>query len=190
MSFRPTRKIFPPARYADDAGELELSSRCKAVTSVTVSADSAPLATRPSSTPATTPSLPPESSPYPPTDTEDDTTDSARRSSKRTSHDTIKSTLSNDSVITIATSDDTDADADAHNKVRNPKKAKTSAMLGDQAIQGEHSDISIIDIEDIKDPDDERLNKSEPTADIKHFFTAIPSLPGQTKRRMKCTLCT
>ena len=49
--------------------------------------------------------------------------------------------------------------------------------------------MSIIDIDDIDDPQDERLNRSDPTADIKFFFSPVPRLQGQSKRRMKCNLC-
>ena len=172
MSFRPARKIFPPARYTTDNAELELPS-CRR----------APVPSQPTSTPSMTSSLPPSSSPPPLTDTEDDLP--APRSSKRRLHDPIKSTLSNDSIITVATSAD-DTDADTPNMAQNPKKAKVNAP-GDQ---GEPSEISVINIDDIQDPDDERLNKSQPTADIKRFFVAH-LCPGQTtgKPRMKCTLC-
>ena len=128
-------------------------------------------------------SLPPSSSLPPLTDTEDDLP--APHSSKCRLHDPIKSTPSNDSIITVATSVD-DTDADTPNMVQNPKKAKVNAP-GDQ---GEPSEISVIDINNIQDLDNERLNKSQPTADIKCFFVAH-LCPGQTtgKPRMKCTLC-
>jgi hypothetical protein len=173
MPFRPAQKKFPPARFATDNAESELPSLRRAVAPASVPS-------QPTSTPATTSSPLPESSPPPPTDTGDDlpATVSFCHSSKRTSHNTLKSTLSNDSVINVSTSASNGADADAPDKARNPKKAKTSASSGDQ---GEPSEISVIDTEDINDPDDEQLNKSQPTADIKCFFVPVPVLPGQTK---------
>jgi hypothetical protein len=51
------------------------------------------------------------------------------------------------------------------------------------------SQTSIIDIDDIDDPQEERLNKSNATADIQEFFTGVPRLPGQIKGRMKCDPC-
>lgn len=37
--------------------------------------------------------------------------------------------------------------------------------------------------------DGESLNKTDPTADIKTFFRALPQVPGQAKKRMSCILC-
>jgi hypothetical protein len=70
--------------------------------------------------------------------------------------------------------------------MRRLKKARPSMPSGDQE---DHTDTSIIDIDDIKDPEDEPLNRSDPTADLKYFFTPTPRLPGQAKVRMRCYLC-
>ena len=89
-----------------------------------------------------------------------------------------------DSIIIVSptTSDDL---SHAHKA----KKKKTSAASGDQELSRGLSSVSIIDIDDIDNPLDKRLNKSNPTADIKEFFLLAPHMPGQPKRRMKCNLC-
>ncbi|KAH8979532.1 hypothetical protein EDB86DRAFT_2835865 [Lactarius hatsudake] len=183
MSPRPVRKIIPSAKLtADNAGNLELTSHRMAIASASV-ASTAPQLSR---TPATSSPLP-ESSPPPPTDTEDASSPAphlaqARTSSKRPSYATIKS---HDSVITVSstTSDDTSEIALMPPKLKRPK---TSPIDREPEV---HTDFSIIDIDDIEDPEDERLNKLHPSADIKYFFTVLPRLPGQAKQRKKCNLC-
>jgi hypothetical protein len=69
------------------------------------------------------------------------------------------------------------------------KKAKKASDQGAPAASQLHGDASIITIDDIDDPRDERLNKTDPTADIREFFVAVPPGPGETKSRMKCNLC-
>ncbi|KAH9166752.1 hypothetical protein EDB89DRAFT_1905937 [Lactarius sanguifluus] len=184
MSTRPVRKIFPTAKLtADNAGELELASHRRAI------AASVPFVAPQPKPPATSSPLPESSpeSPPPLTDVEDDSSPAAdlsqtRSSSKRPSQDVIKSLHSHDSIITVSST----ASDDAPDTARKFKKSKTAVSSG---AQDAHSDVSVINIDDIGDPEDERLNRSEPTADIKHFFTILACLPGQTKRRMKCNLC-
>ena len=95
-----------------------------------------------------------------------------------------QSLLSVDSVIIVSptTSDGPDGTPDTAPQA---KKSKTSLT----PVSREETLTSIIDIGDIEDPQDERVNKSDPTADIKAFFTAVPRVSGQPKGRMKCNLC-
>ena len=50
-------------------------------------------------------------------------------------------------------------------------------------------DPSITELDDIDDPNDEPLNRTDATANIKRFFMPAPRMPGQPKKRMKCDLC-
>jgi hypothetical protein len=184
-STRPLRKIIPTAKLtADNAGDLELPShrRAIAIASATVLSTTAP----PSSSPL------PESSPPPQSDTDNasspatEPSSPARLLAKRPSQ-ALTSTPSLDSIIIISptTSDDGHAFPDPIPKA---KKTKLSAASGDEDTAVLPA-ASIILIDDIEDPHKERLNKSDPTADIKQFFTLAPRSPGQSKRRMKCILC-
>ncbi|KAH9079317.1 hypothetical protein EDB83DRAFT_2341920 [Lactarius deliciosus] len=68
--------------------------------------------------------------------------------------------------------------------IPNSKKAKTNGPHPDPDISGMHSsDVETMGI------DGEPLNKTDPTADIKTFFRALPQVPGQAKKRMSCILC-
>ncbi|KAH9038183.1 hypothetical protein EDB85DRAFT_2141936 [Lactarius pseudohatsudake] len=60
------------------------------------------------------------------------------------------------------------------------KKLKTTSGQG----IGLQADISIILIDDVDNLATERLNKTDPTADLKEFFSAMPHVPGQEKGRM------
>ena len=71
--------------------------------------------------------------------------------------------------------------------IPNSKKAK---------IDGQPStdtDTSVINsgvrIMDVAHPHDESLNKTDPSADIKAFFTPLPRVPGRPKPRVSCNLC-
>ena len=165
---------------ANNAGDLELSTHRRAVTTASA-ALAGPL---PSSSSEPSPSplrALPESSPPPQTNTDDAlsvATDSFQmgRSSKQPSQ-AIASSPSVDSIIIVSptTSDDLSC---AH-KV---KKKKTSAASGDQELSRGLSSVSIIDIDDIDNPLDKRLNKSNPTADNKEFFFAGPSYAWSTQK--------
>jgi hypothetical protein len=50
-------------------------------------------------------------------------------------------------------------------------------------------DPPINELDDIDNPNDEPLNRTDATVDIKRFFTPAPRVPGQPKKRMKCDLC-
>ena len=169
MPTRPPRRIIPTAKLtADNAGDLELSTHRRAV----ATASAALAGPSPSSLSEPSPSplrALPESSPPPQTDTDDTSsvaTDSFQtgRSSKRPSQ-AIASLPSVDSIIIVSptTSDDL-------SRAHKAKKKKTSATSGDQELSCGLSSVSIIDIDDIDNPLDEWLNKSNPTADIEEFF--------------------
>ena len=178
MPAHPTRRIFPTAKLmADNAGKLELSVHRRAVafTSAALTAPPPPSCSSPL----------PESSPPPLTDT-DEATDSFQTGqtlSKQRS-EAMSSTLSLDSIVVVSptTSDNSPINAPVF------KKMKISPLSG-QDDGHILADSSIINIDDIDNPCDERLNKSNPTADIKYFLSIVPREPGQKKRRMKCNLC-
>jgi hypothetical protein len=172
MSFRPARKIFPASKLtADNAGDLELTSHRRAVACA-----SAALLERPVVSLSRSLSPLPGSSPPPPTNTEDATDDalSQTRSSSKCS-------LSQDSIIVVSP---TTSDV-ASDPAPNSKRVKPS-VVPEPPIPPEPP---IIDIDDIDDPREELLNITDPTADISHFFTLAPRVPGQPKTRMKCESC-
>ena len=176
----PAQRIYPMAKLtADNVGELELTMHRRAVASASAALTAPPPN---SSSPF------PESSPPPLTNTDDATTDSLQvqtvRSLTKRCSEAISSLLSLDSIIilSLTTSDDGPIAAPTS------KKTKTSPSSC-QELSHVLADSSIIDIDDINDPREERLNKSNPTADIKYFFSAVPHIPGQSKRWMKCNLC-
>ncbi|KAH9051620.1 hypothetical protein EDB83DRAFT_2316751 [Lactarius deliciosus] len=123
--------------------------------------------------PATSSPLP-ESSPLPPTDTEDTLSPAphlahVRTSLKWPSTATIKSY---DSVITVSsTSDDTSEAVLVPPKFKKPKMSPTDQ---EPEVHTTDTNFSIIDIDDIEDLENEHLNKLHPSADIKHFFMALP----------------
>ena len=199
MPPRPARKIIPTAKLAaDNAGELELTTHRRAVASASAAALAVPLPNSSSPLPASSPPLPasspplpasspplPASSPPPHTDTDDASDLVPVRGSLKQPSQVLQNSLSLDSVIVLSptTSDN------APEAVPTAKKTKTSPP-SEQAPSHVLADSSIIEIDDIDDPRDERLNKNDPTADIKYFFSLIPRIPGQNKRRMKCNVCT
>jgi hypothetical protein len=69
------------------------------------------------------------------------------------------------------------------------KKAKTLKPLDAVDNLGMHTDVQVMDINDTSDPHKEALNKTDPTADIKAFFSSAPPAPSQTKLQMSCDLC-
>ncbi|KAF8265903.1 hypothetical protein EI94DRAFT_1803773 [Lactarius quietus] len=99
---QPARKIVPPARFTDNAGEVELTSLCRGMVSMSAS--------------VTTSSPLPASSPPPQTDTEDPTQSSLLLESL-------------DSVIILlpTTSDEPDGTS---NTTPQAKKTKTSLAPG------------------------------------------------------------
>jgi hypothetical protein len=180
MTFQPPRRILPSAKLnSDNAGELELSSHRRAVASASVVSARPPL-----DSPVASSSPLPESSQHPLTDTEDDPTPlPARSSSKRPSLSAIQSSHSSSSIISVTSTTTASSDAPDLDISPKQKKPKTSG------VQDVHSETLIIDINDIEDPQTEPLNKTDPTADIKYFFSPVPCILGQPKR-MNCNLCT
>ena len=130
----------------------------------------------------------PASSPPPQTDMEDDSSfadHSQAWGSPKWPSSALQESSSLDSIIILSL---TTSDGAPHTSDINPapkaKKSKTLLTSGD--LEGP---MSIIDINDIDDPQDEQLNRSNPTANIKFFFSPVPRLQGQSKRCMKCNLC-
>lgn len=94
--------------------------------------------------------------------------------------------------FTIPTDSDTDPEIVLdEDPPSNPKakKAKKTTNEGASATSALHADVLIISIDDIEDPQDEWLNKTDPTAYIREFFIAVSAGPGSDKTHMKCTLC-
>ena len=173
------RLILTTKLTAENAGELELTAHHRAVASVTAALAALPLK----------PSSPlPESSPLPPTDTDDVTTDSLQVQSILTSikqcSEAMSSLLSLNSVIVLSPTTSNSG------PISTPatKKAKISQSSGQESPLI-LADSSIIDIDDIDNPCEEQLNKLFPAADIKHFFSLVSHVSGQTKGQMKCNLC-
>ena len=199
MPPRPAQKIIPTAKLAaDNTGELELTSHCRAVASASAAALAVPLPNFLSPLPVSSPSLPvslpslpafspplPASSPPPHTDTDNAADLVPVRGSLKQPSQVFQSSLSLDSVIILlpTTSDN------APEAVPTAKKMKTSP-LSEQAPSHVLVDSSIIKIDDIDDPHNKWLNKNDPTADIKYFFSPVPHIPGLNKQHMKCNICT
>ncbi|KAH9162653.1 hypothetical protein EDB89DRAFT_1913142 [Lactarius sanguifluus] len=175
MSFRPasTRKILPTAKLrAENAGNLELTSHRRAVAVASAGLASTPQPSSPvpepfvSTTPTDVNVEPSSPGPGPvPTQT------STKRPGQLSSHSTL------------------DTDDNAGIAVDVPKAKKLKKTPG-QLTTGLQTDVSIIEIDDVDDLQNERLNRTDPTADIKAFFTAVPHVLGQNKERMRCNLCT
>ena len=185
MSTRPAQKIFPTAKLtADNAGELELTTHRRAI----VSASAALAASAAPQPPLSSLSPLPESLPPPPTDTDDAANLVPDRGSLKQPAQHLRSSLSLDSVIVLSptTSDN------APDPVLTAKKTKLSPATEQVPLQAPLqvlTDSSIIDIDNIDDPRLEWLNKSDLTVDIKYFFSAVPRIPGQDKRHIKCNVC-
>jgi hypothetical protein len=153
---------------AQNAGELILTSHCNAVASASLappppqSAASQPLPVSEPSGLAAPMDLDVESSPVP-----------------VPSHPSQASTKRPGARPTI------DSDANTTNVEDTPKMKKPKTTSG----QGLYADVSIISIDDVDDPQDELVNKTDPSADIREFFITLPLAPGQEKRRVRCKLC-
>jgi hypothetical protein len=171
----PSHKIVPPARYKENVGELEQTSHCGAIMSVSAVSTAPELTSSPLC----------ESLPPPQMDAEDASSLAdplqAQHSLKHPSH-SIQNSLSLDSVIVLSPTT-SDGAPDTVPQSKKPKNVLTSGNREDALT-------SIIDIDNIDDPQDEWLNKSDATADLKYFFTVVPRVAGQAKVGMKCNLCT
>ena len=163
MTFRPSRTIYPPARYSDDAdGPVSTHRRPVAPT-----------------LPALTPS---QGRPTTATSTPSPSLDSVApprgAGGKCPAHNTEHTRGSSPS-----TSIDDPVDTPTLKKTRTLQPSDTLDDLG------MHTDVLVMDMDDASDPREEALNKTDPTADLKYFFTSAPPAPGQTKARMRCNLC-
>ena len=172
MSSRPVRKIRPTAKLtSENAGELLLTSPRRAIVfAAGLAASSAPssLVSEPPGSNAPT-DFDVASSPDPPHCT------SIKRSYA----------LANIPVVNNnANTTDVQEDTGAHKS----KKSKTTPTPGQFAAQPQYH-TPIIEIDDINDPQAERLNKMDATADIKEFFAPMPRVSSQDKARMLCKLC-
>ena len=181
MSFRPSRTIFPPARYAEDTNGHDLSTRGRPARP-TASA----LATPNDGGPITATSSPLES-PSPlllPVDSDDqvDKTPAPGSLTQSTGkRAALSRNTSRDSSPAPTEIDDDDTPA--------TKKAKTLRPLDTLDDLGMHTDVQVMDLDDSCNPREESLNKSNHTADLQFFFTSAPPAVGQTKMRMSCVLC-
>ncbi|KAH9013230.1 hypothetical protein EDB85DRAFT_2158375 [Lactarius pseudohatsudake] len=157
---------------AENAGNLELTSHRRAVTVTSVGLASTPQPSPPVPEPfaSTTPTDFDEESSFPgpgpvPTQT------STKRPGQLSSHSTLD--MVDDAGVAV-----------------DVPKAKKLKKTPRQLTTGLQADVSIIEIDDVDNLQNERLNRTDPTADIKAFFTAVPCVPGQNKERMWCNLCT
>ncbi|KAH9012497.1 hypothetical protein EDB85DRAFT_1900322 [Lactarius pseudohatsudake] len=173
LSPRPTRNIQPTAKLsAENAGSLELTSHRRAVASASLAA-------------APTPLLPVSES----TPTGSESSDEPSSSPDPVSAQTTKQPKKQPRAIPPAVGDNQGDDGNTTDVPDDAPAAKKVKTTSGQAI-GLQADISIISIDDVDNLENERLNKSDPTADLKEFFSAMPPLPGQEKGRMLCKSCT
>ena len=185
MSSCPSHTIYPSAKLtAENAGLLELSAHCRAVASATALAalthggttvaTSTPASSTPPNISSPSPLLPDLQSRVDKTHapTHQSSGLAPQTSGKRLAHNTSPAR-----APTPAMSID-----DIDDGMLIAKKAKKAVKPSDTLDSlGMHSDVQVMGIDNIADPHQESLNKSDPTADIKFFFTSVPSPPGQTK---------
>jgi len=180
MCFRPTCTIHPSSKlHADNIGQIEISAHRSAVTSVVARHGLASFSTQ-------VPNVPNEPN-VPTSDDAPATPDSATALHKCPlgSH---QSTLSTQSLSTVVSSDPSlDNYTDSPDDNVNHKKTKKSHDSSSDNVDI-HSNVKIMDIDDIEDPQ-ESLNKSNPMADLKNFFSNMPRLLDQTKQCVRCNLC-
>ena len=172
---RPICKIFPTARLtAENAGDVELTSHRRAITA----AAAAPQPQSPPSSPCSGPPNPVE--PTPAVVTVSPTSVPAHASTT-TKHSCPLLQAASFSSIQTVLDDPTDSD--------DTPKVKKSKATSQQVRSALETDVSIIKIVG-NDQQVKWLNKINPTADIKAFFTEIPCMLGQNKVHMKCKPCT
>ncbi len=90
-------------------------------------------------------------------------------------------------TTTLSLSLDND-DSNSYENTIVSKKARMNPPLCPNNISL-HSDVQIVDINNVDDPHDEPLNKLDPTADIKAFFTSLPHVSGHSKQHVSCNMC-
>jgi hypothetical protein len=175
MSSRPIRKSIPMAKLtADNVGDIELTSHHRAIASnqaQVAQPENAPTPSSPSSDPldSTSATATLEVSHTP-------------ASTKQPQARPLVQAISIASIQTLPDTDPGDPDSDEGPKA---KKAKATPH-SKSALQ---PDLSIIEIDDGDDQQNERLNKVSKTADIRAFFMVVTLKPGQKKGYMKCTTC-
>ena len=191
MSSRPYRTIYPSAKLtAENAGQLELSTHRRAVASA--SALAAP--TRGETTvatsgpPGSTPPITSSPLPLPDLQPQVDKTLAPRYRPSDSAPQSSGKRLANNTSSARASTPAASVD-DINDGMPTTKKAKTVRPSDTLDSLGMHSDVQVMDIDDVSDLRKESLNKSDPTADIKFFFTLVPSPPGQAKVRVRCNLC-
>ena len=173
---RPICKIFPTAKLtAENAGDVELTSHRRAI----AAAAAAPQPQSPPSSPCSGPPNPVEPTPAMAVVSVSPTSVPAHASTTTKRSRPLLQAASFASIQTVP-DDPTDSD--------DTPKAKKSKATSHQVGSALETDVSIIEI-DGDDQQVERLNKINPTADIKAFFTEIPRVLGQNKVRMKCKPC-
>ena len=160
VSARPVCQIWLPAKFTDNDAELVLTHRRAINTSSLVQVSSS-TASKPLPSTVTT-NIDASSLPDP----------SPQTSTKRPHTPSVHS-------------DDDANNTDAPDDARKTKKSKKTPS---QRV-GLQNEVSIISIDDTDDIQNEWLNKTEATADIKEFFSPIDPLPGQDKGCMQCKLC-
>jgi len=129
----------------------------------------------------------------PPTDTEDTLSSALNQglsftqvSLKHPSGSVVKKGDSLSSIITVSTTTSTDTDTSSSA----PKSKKLKMPLPhNPSVSDVQREPSIVDIDDIDNLQDEHLNKSNPTADIKFFFTPLLHQLGHAKGCMRCNMC-
>lgn len=160
MSTRPARQICLPSKYTENGDDsVVLTSHRKATTFNLVRVS-------------------PISEPSPsigPTDADVSSSPSPQTQTLAKRPHTSLGSHSDDVAST------TDA-ADATPSTKRLKSIPTQAV----ALQ---NNILIISIDDVDNLQNERLNKTDPTADIKEFFIPLPLIPGQDKARVLCKPC-
>ena len=144
----------------DNTGDLELILHCRAHAAASANTALSPVS--PSPAPSTDFNV--ESSPDP-------APNHTSTKQPHTLHNSL--TLSDGNV------------SDVPNAAPSAKKAKPTT----KSATGPPSNISIISIDDIDNPQDKLLNKTDPTTDIRNFFSKAPCALGQDKDHMQCKLC-
>jgi hypothetical protein len=173
---------------ADNAAKLELSSHRRVVASASAhrrsstscmlsSADLDPRPSPDSDTVDNSP-MPPLSTPWP--------SDHTWTSSKwpRASHAGVNAPPSASTLIS--------EDNEALTGLSTLKKAKKSARPAGKTVADvleAHLDVEIMNIDNVDDPREESLNKTDATADIKACFTVLASAPGEEKTCVTCDWC-
>ena len=168
---RPSHAIHPSAKLtSDNAGAQELSSHRRAVASANSVAQPRPEAPASLST-ATLPDL--------------NRTDSLTLSDLAPARTSCKRPQASQDGTSSAP---TLIDGHNGNSLISKKAKKNRPTTTDLDTSEMDSEVQIMDIDDVHDPREEPLSKTDPTADIRAFLTALPRVPGEPKPHMSCNL--